>query len=128
MSSPGGVTASRIRRIFTPKRVEVFRKMAVGTIASSIPVLVWWTWAIDQRKKRAEDVRTRVRVPNLQTIDDLLIERCRPGDVLLFDRRWEHCAAGPVAALVCILGRRFLCKDDPSKVHSEGKFDHCGTC
>ena len=86
----------RFRNIFTPKRVRVLKKMGAGAFVSSIPVFVWWKWAINQRQKRAEDVRTRVRVPNVQTIDDLMIERCRPGDVLLFDRRWENCAAGPL--------------------------------
>ena len=55
-----------------------------------------------------------------------MIERCRAGDVILFDRRWENCATGPLAALVCMLGRTFLCKEDPNKVVTEGKFDHCG--
>lgn len=114
------------RSVFTAKRVRVLKKIGTGAVVSSIPVFVWWKWAIDQRNKRAEDVRTRVRVPNVQTIDDLMIERCRPGDVLLFDRRWEHCAAGPLAALVCVLGRSFLCFDDNSKSMAEGKFDHCG--
>lgn len=118
--------SKKVRNIFTPKRVRVLKKMGAGAFVASIPVFVWWKWAIDQRKKRAEDVRTRVRIPNVQTIDDLMIERCRPGDVLLFDRRWENCAAGPLAALVCVLGRRFLCFDDNSKSIAEGKFDHCG--
>lgn len=129
MSSPlhGNVDlAQRLRNIFTPKRVQVLKKMGAGAVVSSIPVFVWWKWAIEQRHKRAEDVRTRVRVPNVQTIDDLMIERCRPGDILLFDRRWEHCAAGPLAALVCILGRSLLSFNDKSKSMGDGKFDHCG--
>uniref|UniRef100_A0A7S4AA34 Uncharacterized protein n=1 Tax=Pseudo-nitzschia australis TaxID=44445 RepID=A0A7S4AA34_9STRA len=131
MSSPlhGNVDlAQRLRNIFTPKRVQVLKKMGAGAVVSSIPVFVWWKWAIEQRHKRAEDVRTRVRVPNVQTIDDLMIERCRPGDILLFDRRWEHCAAGPLAALVCILGRSLLSFNDKSKSMGDGKFDHCGRC
>ena len=112
--------------MFTPKRIRVLKKMGIGGVITSIPVLLWWKWAIDQRHTKQEDVRTRVRVPNVQTIDDLMIERCRPGDVLLFDRRWEHCATGPLAALVCLLGRTFLCKDDSNKVMADGKFDHCG--
>eukprot|EP00934_Nitzschia_sp_Nitz4_P001561 Nitzschia sp. Nitz4//scaffold33_size148984//84051//85038//NITZ4_002933-RA/size148984-snap-gene-0.27-mRNA-1//-1//CDS//3329548442//1561//frame0 len=119
--------ANRIKGVFTPKRVRVLKKMAGGVAVSAVPVGIWWKWAIDQRHEREEDVRTRVRVPNVQTIDDLMIERCRPGDVLLFDRRWEHCAAGPLAALVCMLGRYFLCDEsDPNKAVREGKFDHCG--
>lgn len=118
--------ASRIKNFFTPKRIRVFQKIGAGIAVSSVPVLVWWKWSIDQRSKRAEEVRTRVRVPNVQSIDDLMIERCRPGDVLLFDRRWETCASGPVAALICVLGRAFLCRDDPNKVVQDGKFDHCG--
>lgn len=78
-------------------------------------------------QKKSEDVQTRIRIASVQTIDDLMIERCRPGDVLLFDRRWEHCAAGPLAALVCVLGRSLLCYNDPNKsAMTDGKFDHCG--
>ena len=119
-------TTTKMINIFTPKRARVLRKVAAGAAVSSIPVLAWWKWSLGERQKRAEDVRTRVRVPNVQSIDDLMIERCRPGDVLLFDRKWENCATGPLAALVCILGRKFLCSDDPNKVIPTGKFDHCG--
>jgi hypothetical protein len=118
--------ASRAKNWFTPKRVRVLKKMAAGAAVSSVPVVLWWRRAINEREQRAEDVRTKVRVPNVQTIDDIMIERCRPGDVLLFDRRWENCASGPLAALVCILGRTFLCFEDPNKVMQEGNFDHCG--
>ena len=124
--SDGGIS-QRFRSMFTPKSIRVLRNIGAGAVVSCIPVLVWWKWSIDQRAKRAEDVRTRVRVPNVQSIDDLMIERCRPGDVLLFDRRWEHCAAGPLAALVCVLGRSLLCFQDNNKSMAEGKFDHCGT-
>lgn len=125
-SNNDGDFSQRVRNIFTPKRIRVLRKIGAGAVVSSIPVFVWWKWAIDQREKRAEDVRTRVRVPNVQTIDDLMIERCRPGDVLLFDRRWENCATGPLAALVCALGRSILCFQNKNKSIAEGKFDHCG--
>lgn len=123
-----GISMSeRFKNIFTPKRIRILKKMGGGAIISSIPVFIWWRWALDERQKKIEDVRTRVRVPNVQTIDDLMIERCRPGDVLLFDRRWEHCAAGPLAALVCVLGRTLLCNNnDPNKSMLEGQFDHCG--
>lgn len=117
---------SHIKTLLTPHRLHVLRKMATGVAVCAVPVGVWWNWSITQRSKREEDVRTRVRVPNVQSIDDLMIERCRPGDVLLFDRRWEHCSSGPLAALVCILGRAFLCTDDPNKTVQDGKFDHCG--
>lgn len=127
MSASSTTSFSNIlKNAWTPKRVRVLKKMAAGAVVSAIPVGIWWKYALDQRRARAEDVRTRVRVPNVQTIDDIMIERCRPGDVLLFDRRWETCASGPLAALVCILGRTFLCTDDPNKSVQEGKFDHCG--
>ncbi|KAL3943014.1 MAG: hypothetical protein SGBAC_002873 [Bacillariaceae sp.] len=118
--------ASRFQRLFTPKRVRVLKKMAAGGAVATTPVVIWWKMASDEREKKTEEVRTKVRVPNVQTIDDIMIERCRPGDVLLFDRRWETCVAGPLAALVCVLGRYFLCFDDPNKVMPDGKFDHCG--
>ena len=119
--------ASHVKTFFTPKRIRVLQKMAGGVAVTCVPVVLWWNWSIGQRHQRDEEVRTRVRVPNVQSIDDLMIERCRPGDVLLFDRRWEHCATIPLSALVCILGRAFLCSDDPNKTVQDGRFDHCGT-
>ena len=103
----------------------------------SVPVAIWWYSAYQQRNKVAHDVATRIRIPGQQTTDDFLIEKCRPGDVLLFDRRWETCASGPWAALACIVAKTFLCHhyDDHHRLRSnnnniniatEGQFDHMG--
>lgn len=102
--------------------------MAIGVVTPTVPALVWWKYAHDQRQKRAQDVRTRVRVPNVQTVDDIMVEKCRPGDVILFDRRPELCVAGPWAALACLVSRALLCDDGDDAVRSvdHGKFDHCG--
>ena len=115
------------KRAITP--YQILSRMALGVAVPTVPVLVWWKWAVDDRHATAEEVRTRVRVPNVQTVDDLLVEKCQPGDVVLFDRRCEKCAAGPLAALSCVLGRSILCHDDPTQTRSveTGKFDHCGT-
>ena len=43
------------------------------------------------------------RRPSVQTIDDLMVEKCQPGDVMLFDRRCECCASGAAAAMGCLL-------------------------
>lgn len=109
-------------------RLKVATRVAAIIIVPTIPVLVWWKLARDDREKHAQEVRTKVRVPNVQTVDDLLVEKCRPGDVLLFDRRWDKCAAGPLAALSCLLARNILCKNDDTQTRSieVGKFDHCG--
>mmetsp|Transcript_16392 Transcript_16392/g.23124 ORF Transcript_16392/g.23124 Transcript_16392/m.23124 type:complete len:306 (-) Transcript_16392:124-1041(-) len=109
-------------------RSKVLLKMTAGVIVPSVPVLIWWKSAVDDRNKRSEEVRTKVRVPNVQTIDDLLVEKCKPGDIILFDRRCEKCAAGPIAALSCLLSRQFLCKEDPMQTRAveTGTFDHCG--
>jgi len=59
---------------------------------------------------------------------EVMVEKCRPGDVILFDRRPELCAAGPWSALACIISRSFVCDDGDDQVRSvdNGKFDHCG--
>ena len=102
--------------------------MALVVVTPAIPTAVWWKYAIDQRRKRAEEVRTRVRLPNVQTVDDIMVEKCRPGDIILFDRRPELCSAGPWAAVACMIGRALLCDDGDEQVRSvdNGKFDHCG--
>jgi hypothetical protein len=101
--------------------------MAAVVVVPSVPVLVWWKYARDDRLSHTRQVETKVRVPNLQTIDDLMVEKCQPGDVILFDRRCERCAAGPLAALSCWMGRSLLCKDDGKmRAVQAGAYDHCG--
>ena len=120
---------SRVRR-------KVLTQMTGGLVVCTIPVLVWWRWAYSERQAVLERVRTQVRVPNVQTTDDLVIEnQIQPGDVILFDRKCETCASSPWAAFACVLGRTFLCNDDdgygasklPPRSVDHGKFDHIGT-
>jgi len=101
----------------------------MGVATPAVPALLWWNYARNERHKRAEEVRTRVRLPNVQTVDDIMVEKCRPGDVILFDRRPQLCAAGPWAALSCLVGRALLCNDGEDQARSvdHGKFDHAGT-
>jgi len=105
--------------------------MSIGLAVCCVPVAVWWKSAADRRREVAERVRTQIRVPGVQTTDDMLLEqKVLPGDVVLFDRRCRYCAKGPWAALACLAGRQFLCDDSMSSSRSvdHGKFDHVGTC
>lgn len=109
-------------------RLQVLSRMAAGLVVATIPVGVWWKVARDERDAVAEDVRTRIRVPGLETSDDRLLEKCQPGDVILFDRRCEKCAAGPWAATACLAQRRFLCDEKRgARTVDTGRFDHIGT-
>lgn len=66
-------------------------------------------------------------IPSVQTIDDLMVEKCQPGDVLLFDRRCDYCASGFVAAMACYVGKAILCEeDDGTRSVERGKYEHCG--
>ena len=109
-------------------KLRIAAKMLGGLVVPGIPVLVWWRSATVDRALRAEEVRTKVRVPNVQTVDDLMVEKCHAGDVLLFDRRCHKCASGPVTAFSCLTGRSLLCGDEKGGYsHVEtGRFDHCG--
>ena len=110
-------------------RLSAAYKIAATVVLPSIPIGIWYYSAVEDRKAKAEEVRSRVRVPNVQTVDDLMIEKCQPGDVVLFDRRCHKCAAGPVAAFSCILGKTFLCDTDGKKgvkTVDIGSFEHCG--
>lgn len=105
--------------------------VGLSVVAPSVPVLVWWKSAHDDRVAHLDSVAHKVRVPNVQTVDDLLLEKCRPGDVVLFDRRCDRCAAGPGAAASCLVGRASLCDGDGGDVDrrrslSTGVYDHVG--
>jgi hypothetical protein len=61
------------------------------------------------------------------TFDYLISEKCQAGDVILFDRKCETCAAGPWAALSCLLAKYFLtAENDSRRVVDVGRFDHVG--
>ena len=101
-------------------RRQVLQTMAGSAAVVSIPIAGWWFWANQERKRIAEVHRTKIRLPNTQdTYDFLITEKCQAGDVLLFDRRPEHCAAGPWASLACLAAKFFLTGKDSS-------FDHAG--
>lgn len=56
-----------------------------------------------------------------------MVEKCQPGDVLLFDRRCDYCASGFVAAMACYVGKAILCEeDDGTRSVERGKYEHCG--
>ena len=56
-----------------------------------------------------------------------MVEKCQPGDVVLFDRRCECCASGPSAAIGCLLGKAFLCEEeDGTRSVENGSYEHCG--
>mmetsp|Transcript_27030 Transcript_27030/g.31448 ORF Transcript_27030/g.31448 Transcript_27030/m.31448 type:complete len:311 (+) Transcript_27030:68-1000(+) len=113
-------------------RLKVLTKFGVSLLIPSIPIGAWYISAINDRKTKIEEVRTKVRVPNIQTIDDLMIEKCQPGDIVLFDRRCHKCAAGPLAAFSCMLGKKILCDENDKnnitnkKIVDIGTFEHVG--
>lgn len=111
---------------FSSRKLGTAFKLASIVIVPSIPIGVWWHNAKNDREAKSHEVRTRVRVPNVQTVDDLMIEKCQPGDVVLFDRRCHKCAAGPAAAFSCVLNKTFLCSDNKDKTVNVGKFEHAG--
>lgn len=99
----------------------IFTRIGSSLIIPAIPIGGWYYTANQDRHSKSEEIRTKVRVPNVQTIDDLMIEKCQPGDIILFDRRCYKCAAGPGAAFSCILGKQLLCDSDDNKKKSSGK-------
>lgn len=113
--------------MFSTARRRVLARMAGGLVVTSIPVGAWWIHARRQRAQRAEEIRTAVRIPGVQDVlDQIIQDKCEPGDVVLFDRRCETCAASPWAALACLVSRAALCDDKSVKTVSEGRFDHIG--
>jgi len=108
-------------------RGRILVRMTASLLVPAIPTAAWYYTAVKGRQERQEQVRTRVRVPNIQTIDELMIEKCKPGDILLFDRRCYKCAAGPLAALSCLMAKSFLCDEERQKNSSAiSGFEHVG--
>ncbi|KAL3760976.1 hypothetical protein ACHAWU_009655 [Discostella pseudostelligera] len=109
-------------------RTKLAIQLSFATIfIPSIPILFWSHNAKKEREEREHEVATKLRIPSVQTIDDLMVEKCQPGDVLLFDRRCDYCASGFVAAMACYVGKAILCEeDDGTRSVERGKYEHCG--
>jgi len=112
-------------------KLHLLGKITASLLLPAIPIGVWYYQAIDDRNARIEKVRSQVRIPNVQTVDDLMIEKCQPGDVVLFDRRCHKCAAGPATAFSCIVGKAILCNDrergrTSMKRSDNESFEHIG--
>lgn len=107
---------------------RIASQLGAALLVPSLPIGAWYYTATQDRHRNSEDVRTKVRIPNVQTVDDLMVEKCQPGDIILFDRRCYKCATGPLAAFSCTLGKTFLCDEGKSakKMVDIGKFEHVG--
>jgi len=99
---------------------------ASGCLLLPVLPVATWHYSTDQdRKAKMKEVSSRIRIPNVQSVDDLLIEKCKVGDIILFDRRCHKCANGPLAAFNCVLGKALLCSEK-SKTADIGHFEHAG--
>lgn len=112
-------------------KLKIGGKLLASLGVPAVPTLAWWKSAHDDRLEHTHSVETKIRIPNVQTVDDLLIEKCQPGDVVIFDRRCDRCASGPLAALSCMVGRSLLCHSSHHKRNADravetGDYDHVG--
>jgi hypothetical protein len=111
------------------KALQVISRMAGGVVLLAMPVGYWWYTARQERQKIMEEVRTKIRIPGQETMDEIMIaNHCQPGDVVVFDRRCETaCATSPWAALACFASQQFLCSSDgDNKNKGHRCFNHMG--
>ncbi|KAL7531442.1 hypothetical protein ACHAWF_003772 [Thalassiosira exigua] len=116
-----------LSRLNADPRAKLALQLALSAAIPAAPILYWSRNAKEEREERRREVATRMRIPSVQTIDELMVEKCQPGDVVLFDRRCECCASGPTAAAACLAGKSILCKeDDGTRSVEGGTYEHCG--
>lgn len=108
-------------------RVKLAAQLSLSALIPAVPILYWSHNAKQERAERHREVSTKLRIPSVQTVDDLMVEKCEPGDVILFDRRCEKCASGAAAAMACLLGKTLLCEEeDGTRSVESGRYEHCG--
>lgn len=108
-------------------RTKLAVQLSLSALIPAIPILYWSHTAKQERAERQHEVSTMLRIPSVQTIDELMVEKCQPGDVILFDRRCECCASGAAAAMACLLGKAILCEEeDGTRSVETGSYEHCG--
>lgn len=109
------------------QRTKLAVQLCCSALIPAVPILYWSHNAKKERAERLHEVSTRLRIPSVQTIDDLMVEKCQPGDVIVFDRRCECCASGAAAAMSCLLGKAILCEEeDGTRSVEKGSYEHCG--
>merc|ERR1719410_2000642 len=101
------------------------RNVLLMTVTPSIPIVIWYRNAQEERRDHELSVKHKMRIPNVETIDDMMVSKCLPGDIILFDRRCHKCCAGPLSVVSCVIGRGLLCSDEMDMVEA-GKYDHVG--
>lgn len=132
MSPPAAAAQQAARAAAQKLRRRVLGQMAAGAGVLAVPVAAWWYWSCKERRHLQEQERTRIRLPRgvSDTYDYLIAEKCQAGDVLLFDRRCERCAASPWAALACAAAKLCLTSatTDDRNIRSvdRGRYDHAG--
>lgn len=108
-------------------RARLLLQLSASALVPAIPILYWSHDAKSKRAQREYEVASKLRIPSVQTVDDLMMEKCQPGDVILFDRRCELCASGPSSAVACLLGKWILCdEEDGTRSVEGGSYEHCG--
>lgn len=145
-TSSTAADATAAAEVIATKRAvsrKILQHMGVGVIVISIPVGIWWYWSIgkreeirtEYRKQKEQQDRIPVQYQSQDTFDYLITNKCLPGDVILFDRRWERCATSPWAALSCWVAKSILCNigqysnsksDCYVKTIDTGSYDHIG--
>lgn len=101
-------------------------KAVAFLITFSFPVSFWYYEANRKRQQKLDSITSQTKVPNVQTIDELMIENFQPGDVVLFDRRCYTCCYSPFSSLSCFLSKVFLCKSTTHSKTLDGCFEHAG--
>ena len=121
------------------RNLRTLKYLAGITAVPSIPILYWTYWSRDERDRHFQEVieKRQNKVPNVQTLDDVLMDHVLPGDIVLFDRRCHFCQS-PLAALACMVSRKFLTSTSEEESlldnlryrgnqnHIIGNFDHVG--
>mmetsp|Transcript_11330 Transcript_11330/g.20833 ORF Transcript_11330/g.20833 Transcript_11330/m.20833 type:complete len:315 (+) Transcript_11330:56-1000(+) len=108
-------------------RTKLAVQLSLSALIPAIPILYWSRNAKQERAELHQEVSTKLRIPSVQTIDDLMVEKCQPGDIILFDRRCECCASGAAAAMGCLVGKAILCEEeDGTRSVERGSYEHCG--
>lgn len=125
------------------RRQRAIAHMAAGVGLASLPVLAWWLWARSERQAaldRFTERRANKMGPAALALamgggvvdpyDAMILDHdIQAGDVLVFDRRCERCAASPWAAVACFAAKHCLLvhpSQSPSSSSGAVRLDHVG--
>jgi hypothetical protein len=93
----------------------------------TVPTLAWWYWATQERaawESEENQYTFRSASTSIETIDDQIVDKMRPGDLIFFNRKCHLCSSSPFSALSCYAAKYLIGANASGITDASQVFEH----